>query len=373
MILDFRLPILDWGLRRQIHQISSAPQSEESDSDNRKSKTCTEPSRGIQNRKLVGIVALVVTFAMCRAVAEAQQPTKIPTIGYVSVSGTANTPGRFVEAFRQGIRDLGYTEGKNVVVEYRYPGEGPDEGSRFVAELVQRKVDVLVSSSAAAIRAAKQATKTIPIIMVASFDPVGTGMVESLARPGGNITGLTRLTPGLAGKRLELFKEAVPGITRVGILAVRASTGVKEYEPAAHALKIALQFLEVQESIPDLVGVFQAAAKGRVNGIITAGSRHINRYQKRIVELAITNRLPSMFLVSAWVDAGGLLSYSADDVANFRRAAIYVDKVLKGANPADLPIEQPTKFEMVINLKTAKQIGLTIPPNVLARADKLIK
>ena len=319
------------------------------------------------------------SFAFCAMLfalgfpAQAQQPSKIPRIGFVSVSGDPTNPGRYVEAFRQGLRDLGYNEGKNIFVEYRYPGEEADRVPGFVAELVQLKVDVLVSSSTGAIRAAKQATKTIPIVMVASFDPVEIGMVESLARPGGNITGLTRLTRELSGKRLELFKEAVPGISRVGVLAAQGFTSLRDYEPAARALKISLQYLEVSGPNPDLEGAFQAAAKGRVNGLITAGSRQINPYRKQIVELATKNRLPSMFEVSSWVETGGLVSYSADDLANFRRAAYYVDKILKGAKPADLPVEQPTKFEFVINLKTAKQIGLTIPPNVLVRADRVIR
>jgi putative ABC transport system substrate-binding protein len=305
--------------------------------------------------------------------AQAQQPTKIPRIALVPVSGSPKNPGLLVEAFRQGLRELGYVEGKNILIEYRYPGENPDRVPGFVAELVQLKVDVLVSSSTGALRAAKQATKTIPIVMVASFDPVEFGMIESLARPGGNITGLTRLTHGLSGKRLELFKEAVPGISRVGLLAARGFFGLKDYEPTARALKLELQFLEVQGPNPDIDGAFREAAKGRVNALITSGSRQINRYRKQIVDLAIKSRLPSMFEVSVWVEGGGLLSYSADDAASFRRAAYYVDKILKGTKPAELPVEQPTKFEFVINLKTAKQIGLTIPPNVLARADRVIR
>jgi len=323
-------------------------------------------------KKFFGFAFCAMLFTLSFP-AQGQQPAKIPRIGVVPVSGDPNTPGLLVEAFRGGLHELGYVEGKNILVEYRYPGEEPDRVSGSVAELVQLKVDVLVSSSTGAIRAAKQATKTIPIVMVTSIDPVETGIVESLARPGGNITGLTRLTRELSGKRLELFKEAVPGISRVGVLAARGFTGLRDYEPAARALKIPLQYLEVQGPNPDLEGAFQAAAKGRVNALITAGSRQINRHRKQILELAIKNRLPSMFEVSVWVESGGLVSYSADDAASFRRAAIYVDKILKGTKPADLPVEQPTKFEFVINLKTAKQIGVTIPPNVLARADRVIK
>jgi ABC-type uncharacterized transport system substrate-binding protein len=324
------------------------------------------------SRRIVAVFCLLVTVLLITGSAEAQQVRKIPRIGYVSVSGSPNNPGVLVEAFRQGLRDLGYDEGKNIVVEYRWAAVEPERVSAFVAELVQLKVDVLVSSSAAAIRAAKQATQTIPIVMVASFDPVEAGMVESLAHPGGNITGVTRFGRELSGKRLELFKEAVPKISRVGVLAA-GRRALKEYEAAALAQKIAFESLEVRGPNPDLEGIFQAAIKGRVNGLIAQGSVQINRYQKQIVELALKNRLPSMFEVSRWVEIGGLLSYSSDEVGNFKRAATYVDKILKGAKPADLPVEQPMKFELVVNLKTAKQIGLTISPNVLARADKVIR
>ena len=304
---------------------------------------------------------------------QAQQPAKVPRIGFVSVSGDPNNPGPLVETFRRGLRDLGYTEGKNILIEYRYAAAEPDRVPAFVAELVQLRVDVLVSSSSAAIRAAKQATKTIPIVMVVSFDPVETGVVDSLAHPGGNITGLTRLTRELSGKRLELFKEAVPRISRVGVLAAQGNTSFKNYEAAARALKIPIQSLEVHGPNPDLDNVFQAAAKGRVNALIIAGSSQINRYRKQIVELAIKKRLPSMYEVSSWVEVGGLMSYSSSDAENFRRAAVFVDKILKGTKPADLPVEQPMRFEFIVNLKAAKQIGVTIAPNVLVRADKVIR
>jgi putative ABC transport system substrate-binding protein len=344
-----------------------------SSSDNRKSKTCTEPRRSIENLKWLGLWGIAFVLVVTGAVAQAQQAAKIPRIGYVSVSGNPNTPGPLVEVFRQGLRDLGYTEGKNILVEYRYAAEKPDRVPGFVAELVQLKVDVLVSSSSEAIRAAQQATKTIPIVMLTSQDPVATGIVDSLARPGGNITGLTRLTRELSGKRLELFKEVFPGISRVGVLGTQGGTGVKDYEAAAHVLKIPLQLLEVRGPNPDLEGAFQAAVKGRVSALIVVGSSLINGYRKRITELAKENRLPLIHETSQSVEAGGLMSYSANDLEVFRRAATYVDKILKGAKPADLPVEQPTKFELVINLKTAKQLGLTIPQSVLFRADKVIK
>ena len=323
-------------------------------------------------KRFFGSTFCAMLFALCFP-PEAQQPAKIPRIGYVSVSGSPYNPGRLVEAFRQGLRDLGYDEGKNIVVEYRWAAVEPERVSAFVAELVQLKVDVLVSSSAAAIRAAKQPTRTIPIVMMASFDPVEAGMVESMAHPGGNITGVTRFGHELSGKRLELFKEAVPGISRVGVLAAEGGGALKEYEAAARAQKIAFESLEVRGPNPDLDGIFQAAIKGRVNGLITQGNVYINRYQKQIVELALKNRLPSMFTGSSWVQIGGLLSYSSDEVENFKRAATYVGKILKGAKPADLPVEQPMKFEFVINLKTAKALDLTIPQSVLYRADKVFK
>ena len=334
----------------------------------REAKGC----EGEMNKRKLGSSALCAMLLALCASAEAQQAAKVPRIGYVSVSGDPQNPGRLVEAFRQGLRDLGYNEGKNIEVEYRYAAVEPDRVSAFVAELVQLKVDVLISSSATAIRAAKQATQTIPIVMVASFDPVEAGIVESLARPGGNITGVTRFGQELSGKRLELFKEAVPKISRVGVLAAEGSA-LKVYEAAARAQKIAFESLEIRGPNPDLEGIFQAAIKGRVNALITHGSVQINRYQKQIVELALKNRLPSMFEGSTWVQIGGLLSYSSDQVGDFKRAAVYVDKILKGAKAADLPVEQPMKFEFAINLKTAKQIDVTIPPNVLARADKVIK
>jgi putative tryptophan/tyrosine transport system substrate-binding protein len=340
--------------------------------------------------KSKSLFCLLTTVLLTTAsTAEAQQAAKVPRIGIVG-GGDPSNPGPNVEAFRQGLRDLGYIEGKNILVEYRYHEGKVDRIPSFVAELVQLKVDVLVLGIVHAIRAAKQATKTIPIVMVTTADPVSAGLVDSLARPGGNITGLTRLTRELRGKRLELLKEVVPTISRVGVLwrntlsttktestadaiVARPGSAIKEYEAAAPALKLQVQSLEVRGPNPDLEVAFQAAAKGRANGLVTILNPLLNHHQKQIADLAIKNRLPSMFESNSYVEAGGLMSYSANDTENYRRAAVYVDKILKGAKPADLPVEQPTKFELVINLKTAKQIGLTIPPNVLARADKVIK
>jgi putative tryptophan/tyrosine transport system substrate-binding protein len=327
----------------------------------------------------VSSILVAVVLLALGVTAEAQQPKKVPSVGFLlqRVSPTPTTPDLFADAFRQGLRELGYIEGKNILVEYRY-GEGKrDRIPSQVAELVQLKVDVLVVRSLSVILAAKQATKTIPIVMVTTQDPVATGLIDSLARPGGNITGLTSLTRELSGKRLELLKEAVPGISRVGVLgeasASVAAIAFKDYEAAARALEMQFLPLEVRGPNPDYERAFQAAAKGRANAIITVTGPLTTSYSKRIADLAKKNRLPSMHEQSQNVEAGGLMSYTSDEVANYRRAAVYVDKILKGTKPADLPVEQPTKFEFVINLKTAKQIGVTIPPDVLARATKIIR
>ena len=321
---------------------------------------------------VVFLVGLVFGFVY---ISEAQQSKKVPRIGYVS-SGDPSTEPRLA-AFRRGLRDLGYIEGTNILIEYRYAEGKPDEVPGLVAELVQLKVDVLVIGFLPAIHAAKQATKTIPIVMVTPVDPVASGIVDSLARPGGNITGLTRFTGDLKKRRLELLKETVPGISRVGVLwdadNENAAIAFKEYEAAARALKIALQSLALQGPHPDFEAAFQAAVKGRASGLITIRDALINRYRKQIADRAIKNRQPSIYEGSEYVEDGGLMSYAISDAENYRRAATYVDKILKGTKPADLPVEQPAKFELVINLKTAKQIGLTIPANVLDRADKVIK
>jgi putative tryptophan/tyrosine transport system substrate-binding protein len=328
-------------------------------------------------KKITVLILCALLLALCFP-AQAQQPNKIPRIGYLSRRSepTPTTPDSNAESFRKGLRNLGYIEGKNILLEFRYAEGKMDRLPSFVAELMQLKVDVFVSGTTLGIRAAKDATKTIPIVMAITDDPVASGFIESLARPGGNITGLTRLTRDLSGKRLELLKEVVPGISQVGILQdADASAGgsFKDYEAAARALKMQLQLLEVRGPNPDLEGAFQAASKGRGSPLIATYSAVFVRHAKRIADLAMANRLPSMFEGGEFVEAGGLMSYSANDADNFRRAATYVDKILKGAKPATLPVEQPTKFELVINLKAAKQIGLTIPPTVLARADKVIK
>jgi putative tryptophan/tyrosine transport system substrate-binding protein len=332
---------------------------------------------GEKMKRTIKVLTLcVLLLALCLP-AQAQQTAKIPRIGYLVTAGNPGDLDSPDRAFRQGLRDLGYVEGQNILVEYRYLEGKRDRIPNILAELVNLKVDALVASTPPAIRAAKQATQTIPIVMVTTNDPVATGIVDSLARPGGNITGLTRLTRDLSGKRVELLREVVPKMSRVAVLTVADTTSpglaLKEYEAAARALKIPLRSLEVHGPNPDLEGAFRDAAKGRVNGLITATNLLLTPHVKTIADLAIKNRLPSMYERSFYVEAGGLMSYATSDADIFRRAAVYVDKILKGTKPADLPVEQPTKFELVINLKTAKQIGLTIPQSVLFRADKVIR
>ena len=311
--------------------------------------------------------------------AQAQQPKKVPRIGYLSNSDPATESAR-AEAIRLALRKLGYIEGQNIAIEYRYTERKRDRAPELLAELVRLKVDIIVvAGGTGPIRAAKNATKTIPIVMTGGgVDPVKAGLVESLARPGGNVTGLTILTRELGGKRLELLKEAVPKLVRVAVLYNPAVPGgvlhVKEVLPvAARALKLTLQPWEVRDA-DGFEKVFAALNKKRPDGLYVHGaSPPIQANQKRIVGFALKNRLPSMYVNKEYVDAGGLMSYGADLADSYRLVAWYVYKILKGAKPADLPMQQPTKFELVFNLKTAKQIGLTIPQSLLYRADKVIK
>jgi putative tryptophan/tyrosine transport system substrate-binding protein len=329
-------------------------------SDNLKSK--------IQNRKLVGRFALVFAFAMCGAVAQAQQATKIPRIGYLGgAAPSANAGPR--EAFQQGLRELGYVEGKSIIIEWRSAEGKLDDLPALAAELVRLKVDVIVTG-------AKEATKTISIVMAQVPDPVGDGFVASLARPGGNITGLSALGPELSGKRLELLKETVPKLSRVAVLGTSTTPGnaqqLRGVELAAGALKVKLQFLDVLDP-KDIETAFRAASKGHAEGVLVLSASVFVSRRTQVLDLAQKSRLPAIYYRPEFVEAGGLMSYGVNDTDLYRRAATYVDKILKGAKPSDLPVEQPIKFEFVINLKAAKQIGLTIPPNVLARADKVIK
>jgi putative tryptophan/tyrosine transport system substrate-binding protein len=329
--------------------------------------------------KSILLLMFTVLFEPAATVVDAQQSAKVPRIGYLSnrIAPAPNEPDVGEEAFRRGLRELGYVEGKTIWIEHRYAEGVEDRLPNLVAELIQLKVDILFSATIRGIRAAKQATTTIPIVMATTVDPVASGLVESLARPGGNVTGVTRLVRELSGKRLELFKEAVPTISRVGVLGDGttgvAGTGFKNYETAGRALKISVETLAVRAPNPDFEAAFQLAMKRNVNALITISGGLTLSYPKQIADLAIKKRLPSMCERDSYVQAGCLMSYSGDETESYRRAAFYVDKILKGAKPADLPVEQPTKFEFIINLKTAKQIGLTIPPNVLVRADKVIK
>jgi putative tryptophan/tyrosine transport system substrate-binding protein len=339
------------------------------------SRLSSNPKSKIQNRKLVGIAALGAAFAFCGTVATAQQPTKIPRIGYLGNSSPA-LERDFVDAFRQGLRDLGYAEGHNILIEYRWAEGSYDRFPEFAAELVRLKVDVFLTAGTPGALAAKRATETIPIVMAVSGDAVGTGLVQSLARPGGNITGLTRMTRDLDGKRLELLKEIVPRLSRVAILLNPANPisaqGWMEAQPPAKALRLKLEPFEVK-AVEEFEAAFAAIARQRPGGLFIIADQFLLAHRTQIVDFATRRSLPAIYPYSEFVDAGGLISYAANDPAMFRRAATYVDKILKGRTPADLPVEQPTKFELVINLKAAKQIGLTIPQSVLYRADKVIK
>jgi len=305
--------------------------------------------------------------------ARAQQPTKVPRIGYLT-SGTATRDSS--EMFRQGLGELGYVEGKNILIEYRYADGGSQPLSELAEELVRLKVDVLVTVATEPSLAAQRATRTIPIVMATPGDPVGAGLVASLARPGGNITGVTATTVDLSWKRLELLKEVTPKISLVAVLWIPTAMGnrlqMKETETAAHSLGLHLQPAGVEGS-NDFESAFSAINGGGARSLMVLGSPMFFSHRARIADLAAKSRLPAIYPTSPYVDAGGLMSYGNDLSVVHRRAAVYVDKILKGAKPADLPVERPMKFELVINLKTAKRIGLTMPGSVLYRVDRVIK
>jgi putative tryptophan/tyrosine transport system substrate-binding protein len=320
-------------------------------------------------------ILVVVVLVAVAVIAEAQQPGKVPRIGFLVANFPSTNPGR-VEAFRQGLRDLGYVEGESLVIEWRYAEGKPDRLPPLAAELVRLKVDVIVTAGPAATRPAKEATVTIPIVMGFDNDPVGNGFVASLARPGGNITGVSTLAPEISGKQLELLKEIVLRLSRVAVLGNSNEPGnaqaLREVEVAAGAFGVQLQHLDVRDP-KDIETAFRAVNKGRADAILMLNSPVLNPHRTQVVNLAVKSRLPVIYGQSEFVEAGGLMTYGVSFTDLFRRAAVYVDKILKGAKPADLPVEQPTKFEFIINLKAAKQIGLTIPPNVLVRADKVIR
>ena len=327
--------------------------------------------------KKAGVVSIlfVVALLAVAVIAEGQQPKKVPRIGFLSNASSAADSVRY-DAFRQGLRELGYVGGKNILIEYRSSEGRSDRLPALVAELLHLKVDIIVTTGPTVTRAAKEATVTIPIVFAQEGDPVGSGFVASLARPGGSLTGLSTLGPELSEKRLELLKEIVPTLSRVAVIGTSTIPAharfLKEHERAAGAFGVKLQFLDVLDP-KDIEAAFRAANKGRVDGLLVLSGPVLNSHRTQVLDLAMESRLPAIYNFPEYVEAGGLMTYgvSAPDLA--RRASTYVDKILKGRKPADLPVQQPKKFELAINLKTAKQIGLTIPPNVLARADKVIK
>jgi putative ABC transport system substrate-binding protein len=325
--------------------------------------------------KTIFSILLLIAVIGAGAMAQAQQEKKFPRIGMV-LSGALASDRSGNDAFRQGLHELGHVDGQNIVIEYRYADGKMDRVPALVAEFVRVKVDVIVVQGTEPALAAKKQTSTVPIVMAHVGDPVARGIIASLARPGGNITGLTSASPDLSGKRLELLKETVPRLSRVGVFWSPASQGatanLKETEAAARTLEVQVQSLALRSS-KDVESSFTAATGKRIHGFIVVEFAGLSAYARRIVELATKSRLPTMFAQGVHVESGGLMYYGPNFPDLYRRAATYVDKILKGAKPAELPVEQPKKFEFVINLKAAKQIGLTIPPNVLVRADRVIK
>jgi putative ABC transport system substrate-binding protein len=338
------------------------------------------PQSEIRNPQFLGLICAMV-FALCSlllapcSAAHAQQPAKIPRIG-ILISASASVQSARVEAFRQRLRELGYVEGKNIVMEHRYAEGKRERLPDLAAELVRLKADVIVTTGAVPVLAAKKASPTIPIIFASSSDPVGSGLVSSLAQPGGTITGLSQMAPDLDGKRLELLKEAFPKIVRVAFLwqagGIRGNLELTDMEAAAKVLGLKLQSLPVR-SLGDLESAFARAKREGAQALITTTGALINTQLRQVLDFAVKNRLPAMYPNSEFVEAGGLMSYGSDNTDSWRRAADFVDKILKGTKPADIPVEQPTKFEFLVNLKAAKQIGLTIPQKVLARVDRVIK
>jgi putative tryptophan/tyrosine transport system substrate-binding protein len=320
-------------------------------------------------------VWLLASILLTTVSAQAQPATKIPRVGYLSY-GSVEIDKSLLAALQQGLRELGYLEGKNIVIEQRYAAGQSDKLPELVAEFVRVKADVIVVTGDPAAHAAKKATRAIPIVIVTSPDPVGTGLIASLAHPGGNVTGLSDFHGGVVTKRLELLKDVAPLASRIAVLLNPANPSnpiqLKDIQAAAPAFRVTLISLEVKGP-DDIAPAFTTIVKERPGALLVLGDRLFATNQTQIIELAVKNRLPTIYSQRLYVEAGGLMSYGANFTDQYRRAAIYVDKILKGAKPADLPVEQPTKFELVINLKTAKQIGLTIPQSVLYRADKVIK
>jgi ABC-type uncharacterized transport system substrate-binding protein len=320
-------------------------------------------------------ILVAATLLAVAAIAEAQQPKNMPRIGYLGTVSLSINAAR-ANAFRRGLRDLGYMEGKNIMIEWRSADGKLDRLATIATDLVRLKVDVLVTGGPTATHAAREATSTIPIVMGFDNDPVGSGVVASLSRPSGNVTGLSSLAPEISGKQLEILKEIVPRLARLAVFGNNNEPGnaqnLKEVELAAKAFGIKVQYWNVV-TLKDIDTAFDESSKGRIEALLALQNPVVQGQRARFVELASKNRLPAAYFAPEIVEDGGLMTYGASFPDLFRRAATYVDKILKGAKPADLPVEQPKKFEFIINLKTAKQIGLTIPPNVLARADRVIK
>jgi putative ABC transport system substrate-binding protein len=326
-------------------------------------------------KRIMTVLTLCAMLLALSFPAHAQQPAKIPRVGYLTASTPSSMSAR-VEAFRQGLRELRYVEGKNIVIEWRFAEGKLDRLPALIAELVNLKVEVIVTAGGTVTRAAKEATVTIPVVMGFDNDPVGSGFVASLARPGGNITGLSSLAPEISGKQLEFLKETVPRLSRVAVLGTSTTPGtaqrLREIERSAEAFRVHLQYVDIQGP-KDIENAFRDARKGRADAVLVLASPILESHRTEVTDLAAKNRLPAIYHATEFVEVGGLMTYSVSLIDLSRRAATYVDKILKGRTPADLPVEQPKKFEFIINLKAAKQINLTIPPNVLARADKVIR
>jgi ABC-type uncharacterized transport system substrate-binding protein len=357
---DFRLK------RKQMHATTWIP-FPPFRTDNLKSK--------IENLKSVGLLAIGFAFAMCGASAEAQQPTKVPRIGFLGNS-TAALEENLVEPFRQGLHDLGYVEGKNILIEYRWAEGKYDRLPALIGELVAQKVDIIVTAGTPASLAVKKQAPSIPLVMLAVGDPIGTGLIESLARPGGNVTGLSAIAADLEGKRLELLREVIPKLSHVAVFWNPASTfqviSEKQVQTAARAFRMKVLSLGVQ-SPEQFDNAFATIRRERARALLALADRLFLHNRARIMEFATKQRLPGVYAYQELVEAGGLMSYGPSYADMHRRAATFVDKILKGRKPSDLPVEQPTKFEFVLNLKAAKNFGLKIPPNVLAEADRVIR
>jgi len=374
MYFGFGLVLLNLGERERMDKTSSV-RILNFCSDNLQSASGPANRKRPRRLKWLGLWLIAFVLVACAVLAQAQQPTKVPRIGFQTDAPISAVTAR-IEAFRQGLRELGYIEGKNIIIEWRSAEGKIERRSEIAAELARLKVDVIVSAGPTVTRAVKEATSTIPIVMAQDPDPVGNGFVASLARPGGNITGLATLSTEISGKQLELLKEIVPKLSRVAVIGNSTNPGdsqaLREVVLAAGSFEIYLRYLDVLDP-KDLETTFRSAAKGRADALVLLGNPILNAHRKPIVDLAAKHRLPAIYSRPEYIESGGLMYYGTSYNDSFRRAATYVDKILKGAKPGDLPVEQATKFELIVNLKAAKQIGLTIPHGPLARADRVIR